>query len=107
MNNPPKKITRFSKLFAILFAVIMPPILISIVLGLLVYWAWPKMLPWGKAAGTWAIGWAKGTWASTGEWVKEQGSSIIEWITNTWVSELLGYLIVIIITLFIQWFGQN
>lgn len=101
MNNEPKKITRFWRLIKILAAVIIPPILISIVLGLLVNWAWPKVLPWGKAAGTWAIGWAKGTWASTGEWVKEQGTLTIEWITKTWVSELPGYLTVIIITLFI------
>ena len=111
MNNKPRKIARFLMLIAILVAVIIPPIGISIVLGFPVNWAWSKVLTWGEAAGTWIIGWAGGTWASTKEWITKIWASIIdcapEWITKIWTSiidcaiKLSEFFIVTIISLFI------
>ena len=122
MNNKPRKIARFPMLLAILMAVIIPPIGISIVLGFPVNWAWSKVLTWVVAAPSWTIGWAGRAWASTKEWIKDTGTSTPEWITKTWVSiidlapewitktwasiidlaiELSEFFIVTIITLFI------
>lgn len=110
MNNKPRKIARFPMLLAILVAVIIPPIGISIVLGLPVNWAWSKVLEtWVKAAWTWATKWAQEIWTSITDWAMNTKAWELTkaWITETWASiidwdpERLEYLIITIITLFI------
>lgn len=110
MNNKLRKIARFPMLLAILIAVIIPPIGISIVLGFPVNWAWSKVLEtWVKAVWTWTTKWVQETWTSIKNWATntELWESIKAWVTKTWTSikdwdtELSEFYIVTIITLFI------
>ena len=109
---------RFVLLLTILAAVLIPPIGISIVLGLALDWAWAKVawtwewakVAWTKVAWTWE--WAKVAWtwewakvAWTWEWAKVAWTwewAKVAWTwTLDWNPELSESLIVTIITLFI------